>query len=108
MTATKNDASRMCLAAKDHAVVLTFPLPLLPPPPLPLCQNVSGSSNDENNNGGVSVGGDKDTGGNSGCVGDCTALFFCYAPPQRYSKIMANNGKVGIARKSFQDKPSYW
>jgi hypothetical protein len=49
----KDDASKICLMAKDCTVTSAFPLPppLLPPPLLLLCQNVGyNGNNDKNNN----------------------------------------------------------
>jgi hypothetical protein len=43
--------SGICLAAKDCTVASAFPLPLPPPlPPLPVCQNVGGNRNDNDDN----------------------------------------------------------
>jgi hypothetical protein len=90
----KDDASGMCLTAKDYTVAWAFPLLLPLPLPLPLCQNSGGSSNNSNDDGssgsgggrggiggsggsGGSGGDNEDNGGLSGCVSGCVPLLFC-------------------------------
>jgi hypothetical protein len=114
-----DDASGLCLAAKDCTIALAFPLwplptpplpllppPLPPPPPPLLCWNVGGNGNDEDKDGSSGDGEDNNNGGNSGCVGGCTPLFSCQVCMQRCSKNWLTTATWGLPERSFQDEPT--